>query len=244
MCKIPSRGSVIRYLKRFLVGKCGGTVYTGNTVSSGRTTARLCLLMQKTISALISKMNVVIIIIIILLSLLPLTQCFPVTAGVRRSVQVFYCKIPRCAANVTDVFCNDKPVFSNNNIAECAGPPPPNTVCQQDSRAFVSTDTAGLCDFEGRAGYIETKKCTDDSDICRFISATTPSPDKDHATPGYIVGVVVGVAVVGGLILLIVGISWYFCKKGKGKRKQRATGDSGGTVPLNGGPGLDDGRSM
>lgn len=81
-----------------------------------------------------------------------------VTGG-NTSLQVFYCKDSGCASNVTQVFCNDKLLFSQTLIADCAGLHRPNTVCQHDDQAFVSIDTPGSCDFEGDS-YIKTEKCT------------------------------------------------------------------------------------
>ncbi|XP_044053293.1 uncharacterized protein LOC122876716 isoform X2 [Siniperca chuatsi] len=153
-----------------------------------------------------------------------LAQCFPVAAsqGGNSSVQLFFCKIPGCAANVTCVYCNDKLLFTRHtHITSCTGPPSPNTVCQHDGRAFVSTN-ADECEFEGTSGYIKTEKCTDHSKICDFISAITSPPVttegmvKDRAKHGLIVGG------VGTLLLLIVGL--YFCKKrGDQEQSQQAT---------------------
>ncbi|XP_049907266.1 uncharacterized protein LOC126394486 isoform X2 [Epinephelus moara] len=156
------------------------------------------------------------IFIFLLLRAAELIQCFPVTAsqGGNQSVQVFFCKDPGCAANVTHIFCSDKSVnFSHTHITECSGPPPPNNVCQHDGRAFVSKDTAGSCDFE------------DQNNICAFISATTPSPvttegtPKDHAKHEHTVG-----GVVGGLLLLIAlacVIVYYFIRRNKNKNNRQ-----------------------
>lgn len=73
---------------------------------------------------------------------------------------MFFCKAQGCAANVTNVFCNDKEVKQDPPIQPCKGLPPPNTVCQYDGRAFVSNDSDGNCEFEGADSYIETSKCT------------------------------------------------------------------------------------
>lgn len=81
-----------------------------------------------------------------------------VTGG-NGSVNISFCKIPGCAANVTKVFCNDKLLFNSGGIKKCTGPPPPRSVCQHDGRAFVSTDADAVCEFEGKDGYIETGKC-------------------------------------------------------------------------------------
>lgn len=75
-------------------------------------------------------------------------------------MQLFFCKIPGCAANVTKVFCNNELVIDRIDIADCTGAPPLMTVCQRDGRAFVSIDTDGDCEFEEKAGYIQTEKCT------------------------------------------------------------------------------------
>lgn len=81
-----------------------------------------------------------------------------VTGG-NTSIQVFYCKVPGCAANVTKVCCKDEFLFIQPPMADCSGPPQPKTVCQRDGHAFVSIDTLGSCEFE-RDAYIETEKCT------------------------------------------------------------------------------------
>lgn len=80
--------------------------------------------------------------------------------GGNRTVQLFFCKIPGCAANVINVFCNDKLLFSHTHTTNCMGPPQPGAVCQHDGRAYVSIDTDGDCEFEGKDGYIETQKYT------------------------------------------------------------------------------------
>nr|XP_033476199.1 uncharacterized protein LOC117252992 isoform X1 [Epinephelus lanceolatus] len=232
------------------------------------------------------------IFIFLLLRVAELTQCFPVTAsqgvislvystlltkkvyrrcfidllchvtGGHQSVQVFFCKNPGCAANVTHIFCSDNSVnFSHTHITECSGPPPPNNVCQHDGRAFVAKDTAGSCDFEGSMGYIDTEKCTDQKNICAFISATTPSPvttegtPKDHAKPGHIAA-----GVVGGLLLLIALACVIACcciRRRNREQNQPPARDPDVNLPLreqqdpgetsegdtHGGPGLDDGSS-
>lgn len=73
---------------------------------------------------------------------------------------IFYCKIPGCAANVTDIFCNEKQLPIRAPLVDCTGPPPRNTVCQYNGRAFVFNNAHGDCDFEGKDGYIQTQKCT------------------------------------------------------------------------------------
>ncbi|XP_042344990.1 uncharacterized protein LOC121945051 isoform X2 [Plectropomus leopardus] len=165
-----------------------------------------------------------------------------------------------CATDVTHVFCNNELVFNNSHIAQCTGPPPPNTVCQNDGRAFVSTDTDGDCEFEGDA-RIETLKCTDQSDICVFIIATTPSPvtappqvtteGPQNDKRGHIAGGVFGAL----LLLLIIGSLLNICVKRY--QNQPPASDSGETENLRamqssgdtsnsdtqGGPGLDDDSS-
>lgn len=77
-----------------------------------------------------------------------------------RAVKVFYCKISGCAANVTDLFCNDERVPFHRPLARCTGTPLNSTVCQHDGRAFISFDGSGVCQFEGELiGYIDTAKC-------------------------------------------------------------------------------------
>ena len=81
-------------------------------------------------------------------------------AGGKAFPQEFYCEAPDCAARVKSVFCNDKQLLSGDRIQECAGPPPPDSVCQHQGRAFVSTVSGATCEFEGTDSYIKTKKCT------------------------------------------------------------------------------------
>lgn len=76
------------------------------------------------------------------------------------SVLTFFCKIPGCVTNVTDIFCKEEQIPTHTPFEDCTGTPPPNTVCQHDGRAFVSINADGECDFEGKHGYIETQKCT------------------------------------------------------------------------------------
>lgn len=86
--------------------------------------------------------------------------CLINVTGGKTSPQLFFCTIPGCAADVAYVFCNEKRLFSRTRIADCTGPPPPNTLCQHDGRAFVSTDRDGACEFEGEDRFIDTTKCT------------------------------------------------------------------------------------
>ncbi|KAG8012087.1 Phosphatidylinositol 4-phosphate 5-kinase type-1 beta, partial [Nibea albiflora] len=52
---------------------------------------------------------------------------YDVTGG-SRAVQLFFCKIPGCADNVTHVFCNDQEFFNGTrHIPDCTGLPEPNT---------------------------------------------------------------------------------------------------------------------
>lgn len=76
-----------------------------------------------------------------------------------RAVKVFYCNVSGCAANVTDLFCNDEPVPFHRPLPHCKGTPLNSTVCQHDGRAFVSYDGNNGCQFEGLIGYIATAKC-------------------------------------------------------------------------------------
>lgn len=89
-----------------------------------------------------------------------LTLLHDITGG-RGFKLLFFCEPPGCAANVEVVYCNDKNVFAvlNETIKDCSGFPPPNTVCQRDGRAFVSTNSDGQCDFEGLNYSITTIKC-------------------------------------------------------------------------------------
>lgn len=87
-----------------------------------------------------------------------LAVLFDVTAGNRPS-QLFFCKTPGCAAEVTAVFCNEELLLYNSSIANCKGPPPPGTVCQHNGLAFVAINTIGVCDFEGEVRPIQTEKC-------------------------------------------------------------------------------------
>ncbi|XP_028434760.1 uncharacterized protein LOC114556103 isoform X2 [Perca flavescens] len=173
--------------------------------------------------------------IFLLLCAAELIQGFPVTAsqGGNQSVWLFFCKDPGCATNVTCVFCNDNLIWRHNHIANCTGTPPLNTVCQHGGRAFVSIDTHGECEFEGKGSYIRTAKCTDHSNICVFISATTSPQVTRDATPnhrtksGYILGG------VWGSFLLIVGLFLIahfrnFCKQRQNREhhNQHNTSDS------------------
>ncbi|XP_068559889.1 uncharacterized protein [Cebidichthys violaceus] len=163
-----------------------------------------------------------------------LAQCFPDTAsqGGNRSAQLFFCSIPGCADDVTSIFCNEVQLLVHSFIANCTGPPPPNTACQHDGRAFVSIDTDGDCEFEGKSSYIETKKCTDHSNICAFISANTSSQvtTEDHATRRYIVGGVCGSA----LLIMLIGIFGYIRSRFTQSREinQQPARDSGVIIPL------------
>ncbi|XP_042277201.1 uncharacterized protein LOC121903874 [Thunnus maccoyii] len=201
-----------------------------------RRTKGWCLVL-KSFTVLISLMKEQIC-LFLLLCAPTLTQCFPVTAaqGGHDPVQLFFCKTPGCATDVTRVFCNDKLVFSNTDIISCTGPPPPNTVCQHNGRAFISRDTHGVCEFEGADDYMETKECPDLSNICDFINAPTSSPiptkgqqnvREDHAKWGTIVGGVLC------LVLIVSGLTAYFyCKKRNRDRNQQPASDSGVTSPL------------
>ncbi|XP_031705480.1 uncharacterized protein LOC116384707 [Anarrhichthys ocellatus] len=137
-----------------------------------------------------------------------LAQCFPVTAsqGRNRSPQLFFCNISGCAFDMTHVYCNDVDLMNQTGIADCTGPPPPNTVCRHGGRAFFSIDTDGVCEFEGKSGYIVTEKCTDQSNICAFISANISSQvaTEDHARHRYIV-----VGVCGSALIILIGTFWY-----------------------------------
>ncbi|XP_037632911.1 uncharacterized protein LOC119492491 [Sebastes umbrosus] len=202
---------------------------------------------------------------ILLLFAAGLTQCFPVTTspGGKSYRNLFYCKNPGCAANVTIVFCNDLPVPTHTHITNCAGPPPPNTVCQHDRRAYVSIDTDADCEFEGKGGYIMTEKCTDHSIICAFIDATTPpkvtteGTREVHAKRPYIVGEVCGSFLVLLIVIVIIVVAC-FCKKRSTANNQQTASESDVTVPLremqsrggtrdsdtcNSGPGSDGGSS-
>ncbi|XP_028268963.1 uncharacterized protein LOC114440719 isoform X2 [Parambassis ranga] len=149
------------------------------------------------------------------------------------SMQLFFCQIAGCAANVTTVFCNDQFVWNNTTpAAYCSGPPPPGTVCQHEGRAFVSTSTNGSCEFENTEGYIETTSCSGSNiSICSFTVATIHStrgwnsssmlatPGREH--PGCIIGVCLLLLVVvgGGLVII--------CKKRQAEQaEQQNTSDS------------------
>lgn len=188
--------------------------------------------MQKVFSALISNMKELRVIFMLFLAA-GLMQCFPATAsqGGNSLAKLFFCMYPGCAKNVTTIFCDDEPV-SFDHIADCrpAGPPPPQTVCQHDGRAFVFTNTSGLCDFEVISRHIKTGNCQDHSDICTFFNgksdgvATTPSPvpteasRHDPAKRGHI-GVVGSVL----LLLLLLGVSFlivYLVRRRNTERNQ------------------------
>ncbi|XP_042277203.1 uncharacterized protein LOC121903875 isoform X2 [Thunnus maccoyii] len=192
---------------------------------------------KKSFTVLISLMKEQIC-LFLLLCVPTLTQCFPVTAaqGGQNHMQLFFCETPGCATDVTRVFCNDKLVFNNTDIISCTDLPPPNTVCQHNGRAFISRDIASVCEFERANGYMETKECTDLSNICDLINAPTSSPistkgqqnvREHHAKGGTIVGGVLC------LVLIVSGLTAFFCSKKKdGDRNQQPESDSGVTLPL------------
>lgn len=83
-----------------------------------------------------------------------------VVTGGDASMQLFVCKDAGCADNVSKIFCQDQPVFTNTRpMAECTGPPALNTVCRLGGRAILSTVVNVDCEFEGKGVYIQTKKC-------------------------------------------------------------------------------------
>ncbi|XP_030271925.1 uncharacterized protein LOC115581173 [Sparus aurata] len=206
---------------------------------------------QRAVSALISNMSESIFTFLLLL--LPgLAQCLPVTANQagNRPSQLFFCKTPGCAAEVTAVFCNEELLLYNSSIANCKGPPPPGTVCQHNGLAFVAINTIGVCDFEGEVRPIQTEKCKGNSDICAILLAITasPAPIKDHATPAWIAA---GVCVI---VLVMIGLSLYFWKKRRTTEQQQASvtvamrviqspGETNKRYTDGGGPGLDNSRS-
>ncbi|XP_075955797.1 uncharacterized protein LOC142957723 [Anarhichas minor] len=165
-----------------------------------------------------------------------LAQCFPVTAsqGGNRSAQLFSCNSSGCADDVTGVYCNDVDLMTQTRIADCTGPPPPNTVCRHGGRAFVSIDTDGDCEFEGKSGYIVTEKRTDHSNIWAFISANTSSQvtTEDHARHRYIAGGVCGSA----LLIILIGTFGYmrsrWIAQSRERNQQPAARDRGVTIPL------------
>ncbi|KAL7391770.1 hypothetical protein ABVT39_014533 [Epinephelus coioides] len=149
--------------------------------------------------------------------------------------------------------------FNRTHITECSGPPPPNNVCQHDGRAFVSTDTAGSCEFEDSVDYMDTEKCTD-KNICVFISGTTPSPVTTEGTPKPAKPGHIAAGVVGGLLLLIALACVIACcciRRRNRKQNQPPARDPDVNLPLReqqdpeetnerynrGDPGPDDGSS-
>ncbi|XP_040927959.1 uncharacterized protein LOC114861846 isoform X2 [Betta splendens] len=148
----------------------------------------------------------------VFLVLCSLTWCFPGGSD-GNTTALFYCTEPGCALKVNKVFCNDEPVPFNSPMKECTGAPPPNTVCQRGGRAFVSTNTSGPCEFEADT-YIQTKKCTDNTDVCDFTSGTTPPPlnipesrnqDQGGSRTHYIPLIVV---LVTGVVLVLLALYW------------------------------------
>nr|XP_020450156.1 uncharacterized protein LOC109956977 [Monopterus albus]XP_020450157.1 uncharacterized protein LOC109956977 [Monopterus albus] len=176
---------------------------------------------------------------IFLLVFAPALACaLPTTAsqGGKTSVQTFFCKDPGCADNITKVFCNDKRL-TDRQMADCTGPPPPNTVCQRDGRAFVSTDAHGKCEFEGVSFFLPTGDCKDHINICAFSRAATPSPltnrtQKDQENPehdagrgnGSLVSLVVP-------ILLLVGVGVAVLVVLKKKRQNRPQNQQSASDP-------------
>ncbi|KAI9521569.1 hypothetical protein NQZ68_003723 [Dissostichus eleginoides] len=161
-------------------------------------------IMQKVFSALISNMKELRVIFMLFWAA-GLMQCFPATAsqGGNSLAKLFFCMDPGCAKNVTTIFCDDEPV-SFDHISDCrpAGPPPPQTVCQHEGRAFVFTNTSGQCEFEVKSRDIRTGNCKDH--ICTFfngksdgVATTTPSPvptEASRSDPAKRGHIVVGVA--------------------------------------------------
>ncbi|KAK2902195.1 hypothetical protein Q8A73_011941 [Channa argus] len=150
--------------------------------------------------------------------------CFPVAPGGNTSLQVFFCSNPGCVANVTQVFCNDELLITP--ITDCTDLPPPNSVCQHGGRAFVSIDTPGSCDFEG-GSYIKTEKCTDQTSVCDFTSATPSSPlttksvqdlQTNHTRYYHSCHVIAGLVLV-----LLVLVLTYFYKKRQNRTNQQPT---------------------
>ncbi|XP_040898716.1 uncharacterized protein LOC121184871 [Toxotes jaculatrix] len=154
-------------------------------------------------------------------------QCFPVTADGNKYVDTFFCKNPGCAANVTTIFCNEDPVPISSIIKNCTGRPQPMVVCQHGGRAFASTQ-AGVCEFEGTAGFIETEKCKENTSICAFSSDTTSS--EPGWTVDITVGSVIGVLVVGGASLVVLAFK---CVQSKRRNRQSAScPDPAVAIPL------------
>ncbi|XP_051807010.1 uncharacterized protein LOC127534824 isoform X1 [Acanthochromis polyacanthus] len=124
-------------------------------------------------------------------------------------VRMFYCE--GCAPNVTKVFCNDENLLDHSHIPNCSGPPQPNSVCQHNGSVFASTNTSGVCEFEGE-NHIETKECRD-FNICFINNPTSSSPVSPRglkATEDYTIPIVIGVVV---LLLLVIGLVACFRKK-------------------------------
>ncbi|CAB1438429.1 unnamed protein product [Pleuronectes platessa] len=152
------------------------------------------IVIQKALSTLTSNMNIQIFTVLLSQFISELVQCFPAAAG-GKGVKQFYCEDPDCAAHVARVFCDNVLVSFAAPIEECAGNLPPDSVCQHQGRAFVSTVSGGTCDFEGTDVYIKTKKCTDLDSTWGFTTDTSPPQHQ-----AYVVSIVCGV--IGVMIVL------------------------------------------
>ncbi|KAM4579138.1 uncharacterized protein V3H82_008410 [Fundulus diaphanus] len=155
----------------------------------------------------------------------------PVSTGAGGSDPVFYCKAAGCAADVTLVFCNDKPV-QHGLLPDCSAPLLLHTACQRDGRAFVSSPAGTGCqfegDFEGERDYIPTQRCTGTDPNCLWFSVSSPSPTTSNKekkaaaiSPGH-----VALAVIGGiaLVALMGGVARYLWKRCRGSNQQLNSG--------------------
>ncbi|KAG7243978.1 hypothetical protein INR49_006136 [Caranx melampygus] len=145
----------------------------------------------------------------------------------------YYCKNPGCAADVTKVFCHDDdPVFDNGPIPDCAGHlPAPNSVCQHHGRAFVTTDRAEQCDFEGKEGHIDSEECTVHSVICNITKDTTKevgsiTEEEESTERQRTVLIVLAILFFLGLLFLFVR----FCKRRQNTEQNQQDGRASGTA--------------
>ncbi|KAG7242497.1 hypothetical protein INR49_006248 [Caranx melampygus] len=145
----------------------------------------------------------------------------------------YYCKNPGCAADVTEVFCHDDdPVFDNGPIPDCAGHlPAPNSVCQHHGRAFVTTDRAEQCDFEGKEGHIDSEECTVHSVICNITKDTTKevgsiTEEEESTERQRTVLIVLAILFFLGLLFLFVR----FCKRRQNTEQNQQDGRASGAA--------------
>ncbi|XP_071383975.1 uncharacterized protein [Centroberyx affinis] len=176
-------------------------------------------------------------------------------SGKKSAHKVLACMNPGCAANVTQVYCNNILIFNKADIPDCKSILEPMKVCKCGGRAFVNT--TGDCDFEGEWGnHIDRYPGGDSASLCGvelqnperstissedITAHTSSSPTSSDDLAGKICGVFGGIC----LLVLLGGIT-HFCLKRRNKRQDREpTDEPAETVVLGDreaadGPVLDD----